>query len=124
MNELQNEINKRAGELWVESNKDLTTSFFAKILEEGVKIQQEFDAITNIQESYCIDNFEEAKEFWVFMVKFAETRKWFNNIMKDIAPDGFCRYCEKDLKVFIRAGYMEESVPPCCDEAYEVYTHS
>lgn len=76
-NEFEKEIEKKANQLF--RDREITEishpSDFIKILNEGARLQREFDAIAFIQESYCLDSYKEAKNFWDKLVNSRKKEK-------------------------------------------------
>ncbi len=67
---LKEEINKKCLELEKTVFNYIPRGYILYLLNEGALIQQEIDIISDIEEAYCLDSFEEAKEVWQGMLEF------------------------------------------------------
>ncbi len=66
MDELEKEIGKVAADIY-ENNISfdlLIQEQISELLNRGAEIQREIDAIYFVMESFCIDDFGAAKEYW------------------------------------------------------------
>ncbi len=75
MNDFEKLLGQKAEEFSKYKYHALDGKLMLDLLNAGAETQRDFDAIIFIQESYCIDDFEEAKIFWKQMVESAEARK-------------------------------------------------